>query len=136
MRYIDKLMCKGFSPPPLKEKIKIHNDIDSICAITGRHIIQGVYKHDIVTGATNQPHESFRHCSDFVSVEAARVFKWVIGGAVGNLFATDDYAAKPMVSRASAEKQNRPCWMDLVRTLQIGQKTICDCTGVDHIANR
>jgi hypothetical protein len=110
--------------PELPDKYKVHKGIDTICAFSGILITEGVLVSDIVTDATNQPHETFKYNSDYVDIYTARLFKWVIGGAIGNLYADDTgFGDKPMVSRDSAINGKRACWIDLVRNLSIGTKT-------------
>lgn len=112
--------------PPLPDKIKQFKNVNDICAITGEHIKDGVRVIDIVTDATSQPHETLKYRSDYVSVNSATLFKWVIGGAIGNLYADNTgLGTKPMVSRDSSKKYGRPCWIDLIRDLDIGTKTAC-----------
>lgn len=119
------LLFQAFQPPELKANIQIHEINNGICAISGNKINQGVKIVDIVTGATNQPHEIFRVTgTEYVSVEAARLFKHMRGGMIGNLLATPHNGNKPMVSRETAIKSNRPCWMDIVNMIEIGTPTV------------
>lgn len=122
-----RLLFQAFQPSEI--------DIDpeplpnGICAISGERIRVGVPIAKLVTGATNQPHEIFRVANtQHVSIEAARLFKNMRGGGsggmVGNLIATPSGGAKPMVSRDSATKANRRCWMDIVNEIEPGTPTV------------
>lgn len=119
------LLFSAFQPP----EIDIEPEPAAICAISGKCIEFGVPVAKLVTGATNQPHEIFRVSNTrYVSVEAARLFKYMRGGGsgglVGNLLATPAGGDKPMVSRDSALKAGRRCWMDILNEIEPGTPTV------------
>lgn len=116
-------LCAGMNPPTLEKPPTV---IDAHCAMTGRKIEEGYRVDFLVTDATSQPHEIFKYPSDWCSVETARLFKSMRGEAslLGNLFVSADGGSKPMVSRDSATKANRPCWHDLVMALEPEQWTV------------
>jgi hypothetical protein len=122
-----KLLFDAFQPPEID--IESESLANSICAISGEHITSGIPIVKLVTGATNQPHEIFRVANtQHVSVESARLFKNMRGGGsggmVGNLLATPAGGDKPMVSRESAIKANRRCWMDILNEIEPGTPTV------------
>jgi len=95
-----------------------------ICALTGETIIKGIAVQDILSDAIAKPYEVFKYKSDFVGVDAGKLYQWFRGGLVGNVFASKGMAIKPMVSRDSAKKADRLCWIDLIKKLKKGEETV------------
>lgn len=118
------LLFNAFQPPEIA--IEVEPLQDGICAISGKSIAEGVAIAKLVTHSTNQPHEIFKvPNTEHVSIEAARLFKQMkAGGITGNLLATLDGGHRPMISRDSAVKAERPCWHDLVMTIAPGTITV------------
>jgi hypothetical protein len=121
-----KFLDNAFRPPDPK-KVVIHQIEEAArCAMDGVPIAEGYMVKDLVTSATNQPHEIFKFNSEHASAEAGRLFKSMRGPAsmLGNLIALPSGGLKPMVSRDSATKAERPCWHDLVLNLEVGQPCV------------
>lgn len=116
-------ICDRYNPPPLDDPPV---QVSTLCAMTGVPIEEGYRVDRLVTDTTSQPHEIFKLPSEYCSVASARLFKSMRGDAsmLGNLFVNDDGGSKPMVSRDSATKGNRPCWHDLIVELQPDQWTV------------
>jgi len=117
-------LLKQFQTPEAKllpiTKFK-NNDI---CALTGQEITEGVKVEYILSDAISKPYEVFQYESNFVSVDAGRLYQWFRGGLVGNIFTKQGLAIKPMVSRDSSQKLNRVCWIDLIKNLKQNTKTV------------
>ena len=133
-----ELLIKYLNPPelPKKYKVAIFDKLAmEICGITGESIAKGVAIPSTISSATANAHEYFKYSMKYVSPPSARMFKWVIGGAIGNMYANDTKGegGKPMVSRESATKQGRLCWVDLIRSLSKDDLTVCIFT---HEAKR
>lgn len=122
-----KLLFDAFQPPEID--MPPEPLTNGICAISGELITAGVPIAKLVTGATNQPHEIFKVSgTQHVSIEAARLFKFMrgggTGGMIGNLLATPTGGDKPMVSRDSAVKAGRKCWMDIINAIEPSTPTV------------
>lgn len=117
------LLFEGFRPrdPGIEE-----HDVPpgTVCAIGGHPITRGCLISDVVTDTTARPHEIFRCGGEYVSVEATWLYKAAArtgGGIAGNLFAAEGQPGeRPMLSRASADKQGRKAWPDLIMELEEG----------------
>lgn len=120
-------ICDRYNPPALDDPPV---QVQGLCAMTGVPITEGYRVDYLVTDVTSQPHEIFKLPSEYCGVAAARLFKSMRGDAamLGNLFVSDAGGVKPMVSRDSAIKGNRPCWHDLIMALEPNQWTVAVLT--------
>lgn len=126
------LLYEAFSPRD--PGIPVHEvPTGTVCAIGGHPITRGCLIADVVTDTTARPHEIFRCGGEYVSVEAAWLYKAAArtgGGIAGNLFAVPGQPGiRPMLSRDSAIKQGRECWSDLIQSLEPGTPSIAIITG-------
>lgn len=126
------LLYEAFSPrdPGIAEH---DTPPGTVCAIGGHPIDRGCLISDVATDTTARPHEIFRCGGDYVSIEAAWLYKAAArtgGGISGNLFAVPgEPGVRPMLSRSSADKQGRACWSDLIADLEPGVPCVAIVTG-------
>ncbi|HEX6940700.1 MAG TPA: hypothetical protein VF158_14890 [Longimicrobiales bacterium] len=104
----------------------------TVCAIGGHPIRRGCRIADVVTDTTARPHEIFRCGGEYVSVEAAWLYKAAArtgGGIAGNMLAIEGQPGeRPMLSRDSADKQGRRAWPDVLMDLAPGLATVAIIT--------
>lgn len=93
--------------------------VDDFCAMTGHRITFGYPVENVISPATAEVSDTFPYPSDFVSVEAAELFRAQML-VRGNLLFLENKLLQPMVRLKSAREQDRDCWRDLIFSLQIG----------------
>lgn len=106
--------------------------VDSVCAITGARITEGIPWAKVIPGSTGE-YLDLMHGMAFshVSVQAATAFKgsWNLGS---RLIFEDGTMYHPFIASSSAEKSERTCWSDLVRMVwpkRAGQDCLCIMAG-------
>lgn len=117
----------------LNPKLEQHTetDLDTVCAITGERITQGIFWKHVIPSSTGEYLGLMSGMAfPYLGIPAAMAFKgsWNMGS---RLIFEDGTMYHPYISTASAEKSERTCWRDLVRDVwpaRQGQSCLCIIT--------
>ncbi len=115
-----EFLFQAFNPPELEIPPQ---PCKAICAMSGAPITEGYHIRQVVSSATADIADTFRGGGEYLSVEAARLFK-ANTLMRGNLLALPGEGLCPTVGREYAQKTGRPTWEDLVANLPLGTPTI------------
>ncbi|RMG91171.1 MAG: hypothetical protein D6706_18505 [Chloroflexi bacterium] len=115
-----EFLFRAFRPPELDIPPQ---PCAAICSMSGAQITEGYPISAVVSKATADIADTFRGKGDWLSVEAARLFK-ASSLMRGNLLALPDEGLQPTVGKEYAQKTGRPTWEDLITNLPIGTPTI------------
>ena len=110
---------------------RIERDLDTVCAITGERITEGILWSRIIPPSTAEYLDLMSGMAfPYLSLSAAAAFKgsWNMGS---RLIFEDGTTYHPYISAESAERSERVCWSALVRDIvpeRIGQSCLCVVT--------
>lgn len=113
---VSNFLVRGMNLNPVDIQPKIF-DKPTFCAMDGIEIKQGYPIDKVVPASVGEYIEMLNgEITGYLSEDVARAFKgtWNMGSWL--IFESGE-AYHPLISRTEAEKQGRPCWSDLVRSL-------------------
>lgn len=117
----------------LPEKLEQYiEDIDTICAITGKHITRGIPWKRVIPSSTGEYLDLMHGMAfEYLSIPTAIAFKgsWNMGS---RLIFEDGTMYHPYIAESSASKSERTYWSTLVRDVwpeRQGQQCLCIIAG-------